>query len=329
MVPPTDPFAVPSIPLPPASLDTTPPPSPGWRMLLRMTRPHFLLLTAAACVLGMSFAVACGCGFDLARAAATMVLAIMAHAGANVLNDYHDARNGADAANQQGLYPFSGGARLIQQGQVSALDTARWAALLLLLLIPAGLLLAVKTGGGLLLVGMAGLFLAWAYSAPPFKLMSRGLGEVTAAVAWWLVVLGADYVQRRHFFLIPAVSAVSFGLLVANILLIAGFADAPSDAQVGKKTLVVRMGARRAAWLYLGIALAAHGWLALGVWLLIPPTTALWGMVSLPLSLAAAASLMHHAHAAQRLQPAMVLTIAAAVVHALAVSAALMSLAWG
>jgi 1,4-dihydroxy-2-naphthoate octaprenyltransferase len=176
---------------------------------------------------------------------------------------------------------------------------------------------------------MAGLFLAWAYSAPPFKLMSRGLGEVTAAVAWWLVVLGADYVQRRHFFLIPAVSAVSFGLLVANILLIAGFADAPSDAQVGKKTLVVRMGARRAAWLYLGIALAAHGWLALGVWLLIPPTTALWGMVSLPLSLAAAASLMHHAHAAQRLQPAMVLTIAAAVVHALAVSAGLMSLAWG
>jgi UbiA prenyltransferase family. len=60
-------------------------------MLLRMTRPHFLLLTAAACVLGMSFAVACGCGFDPARAAATMVLAIMAHAGANVLNDYHDA----------------------------------------------------------------------------------------------------------------------------------------------------------------------------------------------------------------------------------------------
>jgi hypothetical protein len=41
---------------------------------------------------------------------------------------------------------------------VSALDTARWAALLLLLLIPAGLLLAVKTGGGLLLIGMAGLF---------------------------------------------------------------------------------------------------------------------------------------------------------------------------
>ena len=97
-------------------------------MLLKMTRPGFLLLTLVACVLGMSFAVACGCGFDTPKAAATLVLALMAHAGANVLNDYHDARNGADAANRQGLFPFSGGSRLIQQGQVSEVDTGRWAA---------------------------------------------------------------------------------------------------------------------------------------------------------------------------------------------------------
>lgn len=297
--------------------------APSLALLLRMTRPGFLLLTVAACLLGMSFALACGCGFDPARAAATLVLAVMAHAGANVLNDYYDSRNGADAANQQGLFPFSGGSRLIQQGQVSEVDTARWAAVLLLLLIPAGLLLAVHSGGGLILIGVAGLLLAWAYSAPPLQLMSRGLGELSVAAAWWLVVLGADYVQRRHFFLIPAVTAVSFGLLAANILLINGVPDAPADAQVGKNTLAVRLGPVGAAWLYLGLAVLAHAWLALAVWQLIPPQQALWGLVSLPLSLAAAVLLLRHARQPQRLRPAIALTIAAAVVHALAMAAGL------
>lgn len=199
--------------------------------------------------------------------------------------------------------------------------------LLLLLVVPAGLLLALHSGGGLVLIGAAGLFLAWAYSAPPLALMARGLGEVAVALAWWLVVLGADYVQRRQFFVIPAATAASFALLAANILLANGFPDAAADARVGKKTLVVRLGARRAAWAYLLIALLAHGWLALAVWLLIPPARALWGLASLPLSLAAGALLLRHAGQPQRLRPAIVLTIAAALVHALAIAAALASMA--
>ena len=317
------------MPLPPVpSALPSPPASPNWRTLLRMTRPGSLLLTVAACLLGMAFALACGCGFDPLRAAATLALAVTAHAGANVLNDYHDALSGADAANQEGLFPFSGGSRLIQQGLVSEADTARWAAVLLLLLVvPAGLLLALHSGGGLVLIGVAGLFLAWAYSAPPLALMARGLGEVAVALAWWLVVLGADYVQRRQFFVIPAATAASFALLAANILLANGFPDAAADARVGKKTLVVRLGARRAAWAYLLVALLAHGWLALAVWLLIPPARALWGLASLPLSLAAGALLLRHAGQPQRLRPAIVLTIAAALAHALAIAAALASMA--
>ena len=47
--------------------------------------------------------------------------------------------------------------------------------------------------------------------------MTRGVGELSVALAWWLVVLGADYVQRRGFFLIPALTALSFAVLAANI----------------------------------------------------------------------------------------------------------------
>lgn len=296
--------------------------TPGPMLLLRMTRPAFLLLTVVACVLGTATASACGCGLDWSLALGATALAVLAHAAGNVLNDLHDARNGADAANSQGIFPFTGGSRLIQTGAVSERQTADLAKALLLFLLPAGLLLAVKAGGGVIVLGAAGLLLAWAYSAPPLRLMSRGLGEPTVALVWFLVVVGADYVQRGQFFIIPASAAAGFALMVAALLLINGFPDAPADAQVGKRTLVVRLGATPAALLYASLVLSAHAWLALSVWLLIPPMPALWGLVSLPLSLAALGWLWVHRHQPGRLKSALALTVAATLLHGL-------GMAWG
>ncbi len=285
-----------------------------------MTRPSFLLLTVVACVLGTAIAASCGCGLDIPLALGATGVATMAHALGNVVNDLHDARNGADVANTRGVFPFTGGSRLIQNGTVTEQHTADLAKALLLLLIPAGLLIAVLAGPGILLLGTAGVLLAWAYSAPPFKLMSRGLGEFTVAVVWFGVVVGADYVQRRHFFLIPASAGLGFALMVAALLVINGVPDARADASVGKRTLVVRLGTRGAAVFYGALVLAAHGWLALSVWLLIPPAPALWGLVSLPLSLAAWVLLMRHADQPQHLKPALALTVAATLIHGLGMS---------
>jgi 1,4-dihydroxy-2-naphthoate polyprenyltransferase len=291
-----------------------------------MTRPGFLVITAVACVLGVAVAAACGHGPNAWTALATVMLAVLMHAAANVINDYHDALNGADDANTQGLFPFTGGARLIQNRQVSIEDTHNLAKALLLVLIPCGLLLAVQTGGGLIFLGLVGLLLGWGYSAPPLALMKRGLGELTVALTWGLVVIGADYVQRRQFFVIPAAVAVSYALLVGNILVINGFPDAQADAQVGKRTLVVRMGTRGAAWVYFLFAMLAHAWLIAGVWLFIHPEPALWGLVSMPLSLWAFVLLYKNADQPARLAPAIVLTIAGAVLHGLAMSAGLVTL---
>lgn len=305
-----------------ASLSST------WGLYWRMVRPGFLSITVVACLLGMASAAACGCGFDMPKALATLVLALMAHSGANVLNDYHDARNGADAANTHGIFPFTGGSRLIQAGVVSEQDTRQWAWTLLLLSMLGGLLLAIRTDGGLLLIGAAGLALGWAYSAPPLQLMSRGLGEVTVATCWWLVVVGADYVQRQQWQIIPAYEAISYALLVGNILLLNGLPDAQSDRQVGKRTLATRLSARQLAHVYTGVVLLAHGWLALGVWLLIPPGTALWALISLPLGLTASALLYRRAHQPERLTPVIGLTIATALLHGLAMTAGILSLRW-
>lgn len=294
-------------------------------LLLRMTRPGFLLLTVAACLLGFAWSSTISGQLHALTASVTVMLALIAHAGANVLNDYHDALNGADAANQQGLAPFSGGARLIQQGKVSVRATGSWAAALLWLLVPAGIGLALYSGSGLLTIGMLGLLLAWGYSAPPLALMSRGLGELAVGVAWWLVVVGTCYVQCGHWQLAPGLSSVGFGLLAMNVLLINGLPDAPADASVGKRTLVVRLGARRAAWLYLLLALLAHAWPLLSVYMHWAPPSILWALLTLPLALSAALLLQRHALQPQRLRPAIVLTIASAVGYALAMALGLLA----
>ena len=296
--------------------------------LLRMTRPGFLLITVVAVLLGLASADACGHPPHPGTALATLVLALMAHAAGNVLNDVHDAESGADAANHSGIFPFTGGTRLIQQGAVSVQQTRDLARALLLVLVPAGVLLAVQSSPAVLWIGAVGLLLGWAYSAPPLALMSRGLGELAVAAAWSLVVIGADAVQRGSVFIVPVFTSLSYGLLIANILLINGVPDACADASVGKATWAVRAGPRGVAWLYALLALLAHGWLAWGAWHFLQPERALWGLLSMPLSAAAALLLWQRAATPECLRPAIVLTIVAACVHGVAMAAGLLSMRW-
>ncbi|MCS6811478.1 MAG: prenyltransferase [Tepidimonas sp.] len=301
-------------------------PAAAWRLV----RPGFLWVTAGGVLLGSSIAAACGCGFEPLRAAVALLLALLAHAAANVWNDHHDAVSGADALNPAPLAPFTGGSRVIQRGQASAADARRLALGLAALVTLGGLWLALQAGGLLILIGLAGLLLGWAYSAPPLRLMARGLGELTVAAAWWLVVIGADITQRGQLHVVAAVSAVPFALLVANILLINGIPDAPYDAQVAKRTLAVRLGPKGVATLYVAIAGLAHGVLLAAWWADLAPSTAWWGLASAPLALAAAVRLgrfVARAEPLTALRPAIGLTIATALAHALALTAAFAAVA--
>jgi 1,4-dihydroxy-2-naphthoate octaprenyltransferase len=290
---------------------------------LAASRPAFLSVTLAACLVGLAAAHADGVAFDAWRAFATLLLALLAHAGGNVINDYHDAQSGADAANEARLFPFTGGSRFIQNGVLSARQTAVYGYGLLALVVPAGLWLASDAGAGLVAIGFVGLVLGWAYSAPPLQLVSRGLGEVVVAACWLLVVVGADYVQRGAFAWTPAAAGVSFALLVADLLYINQFPDAAGDAAAGKRTLVVRLGADSAKWGYFGIAVVAYGWLVLQIGRNNLPQACAAAAFTLLLSFHAARLLREHASEPSELAPAIKLTIAAANVHGLVLAATL------
>jgi 1,4-dihydroxy-2-naphthoate octaprenyltransferase len=187
----------------------------------------------------------------------------------------------------------------------------------------AGLWLLVHSAPQLFYLGLAGLFIGWAYSAPPLNLNGRGLGELCVAAGFGLIVVGVDFVQRGAFALIPIAVAISYGLLAANLLYINQFPDRSADIAAGKLHWVARLPVAQARWGYGLIAVAAYGWLSVAVALHWLPAAAMLGLFATPLSLKAALHLWHHAHQPQQLAPAIQATIGAMLVHGALLSAAL------
>lgn len=290
---------------------------------LRATRPAFVVVTLIAVLLGTAAAAAGAPGVRVFEALLAAVLAALLHAGANVLNDYHDARSGADAGNHDRISPYTGGSRMIQDGLLGVRQTAVLGAVLLAAAVPGGLWLAAAAGPGLFAIGAAGILLGWAYSAPPFALMSRGLGEVTVAACFALVVLGAACVQTGRMEAAALLAAPSYALLVANLLLVNALPDRRPDAAAGKRTLAVRLGPTRAARVYAVVAAAAH---VLPVAVVAAgglPVHALAALASAPFSARAALDVLRMAERPSGLAPAIRATILAAVVHGTAMAAGL------
>lgn len=291
------------------------------------TRPAFLGVTLIGSLIGLASAHFSGYPIAGLKAALTVFFALVAHAGVNVVNDYYDALNGSDALNTERQFPFTGGSRFIQNGVLSRRQTGLFGYALLASVIPPGLWLAAEASPLLLLIGLAGLFVGWAYSAPPLKLMSRGVGELAIVAGWLLVCVGTDFVQRGSISALPLCAGLPFALHVANILYINQFPDLKADAAAGKRTIVVRLGAATARWGYPLIVLLADGGLLLMVSGGLLPIYAQLALLSLPLSWQAARQLLHNADRPASLVPAIKQTILAANLHGLLLVAALLAAA--
>lgn len=277
---------------------------------LLATRPAFLTIALAGCLLG--FATALETAFSWPLALLTLFLAIATQAGVNVFNDYYDHLNGSDEANVDRLFPFTGGSRFIQNGVMSPRQTLLYALILFAGVIAGGLWLIATRGAGLFWIGFSGLLIGWAYSAPPLKLNSRGLGEVCVAAGFLLIVAGADFVQRGALSLNPWLIGLPYALLVTNILYINQFPDRAADIQAGKLHWVARLPpatAARGYWLILAAAVLALCWLVASGWL---PALALVSLLAVLPALKAGRLLSEHAGEPAKLAPALQMTIVAA-----------------
>ena len=143
------------------------------------------------------------------------------------------------------------------------------------------------------------------------------------AIGFALIVIGADYVQRRGFSTLPAIASACYALLVTNILYINQFPDCKADELAGKRHWVVRLGPQRARWGYFVLAVAGYAWLIGAVVGGALPLPALIAALPAAWSRKAGMALWEHAAWPHRLEPAIRTTIASASAHGILLAAAL------
>lgn len=252
-------------------------------LILRTTRLPFLTATLVPVFLGLAIAARHG-PFDWLVAILTILGASFAHLAINVTNDIFDTLSGADEANVNPTQ-FSGGSRVLHYGLLSLRELALWAAILYAGAIAIGLvLLAIRPSWELLAIGIAGVAIGLAYTAPPLKLVYRGLGEIAVAVGFGpVMLLGAYVAQTGHLAWEPLVASLPVAILIALILYVNEIPDRRGDAAAGKRTLVVRLSQEAVERLYLVAALAAFVLVVAGVAAGIMPWPTLIALLAMPL----------------------------------------------
>ncbi len=267
--------------------------SPFW-LALRTTRLPFLSATAVPVLLGIAVAASHG-AFTWWTALLTLVGGSLAHLAINVTNDVFDTLSGADDANTTPTM-YSGGSRVA----VYDLLTVRALAGIALGLFGAAaiiglLLVGVTQSLTLLWIGVAGIAIGVAYTAPPLKLVYRGLGEIAVALGFGpIMLLGAYVVQTGVLDPEPFLLSLVPGILIALILYVNEIPDRRSDAAAGKRTLPVRLSPTTVTTGYLVGAMAAFGIIVVGVIVGLFPWPTLVALAAIPIALRVHAGLKVH-----------------------------------
>ena len=228
--------------------DVKPRLSAGW-LFLRATRLPFVTAAVVPILLGLAVA-GLRDDFNWWLAGLTLLGGVCVHLALNVANDVFDTVSGADEANVNPTQ-FSGGSRVILYGLLELRSMALLSAALYAVGLGIGIFLAATRGWELLWVGVAGALISIFYTAPPLKLVHRGLGEICVLLGFGpIMALGAYFVLAQEYAWEPFLASIPVGILVALILYVNEVPDRPADAAAGKRTLPVRLSREAVLRLY-------------------------------------------------------------------------------
>src|SRR5579885_1758743 len=161
----------------------------AWKVWIKTGRPFTLTATLSPLLVGTAVAADEGI-FRPLNFLLALLAGLLLQIGTNYFNEYFDHRYGLDSPESLGASTviFRGE---MSAGQVFGGGLACFALALLL-----GLALIALIGPALIFFGLAGMAIAYFYSARPFTLARRGLGDVMVYLAMGLLMTwGAYYVQ--------------------------------------------------------------------------------------------------------------------------------------
>jgi 1,4-dihydroxy-2-naphthoate octaprenyltransferase len=224
--------------------------------ILKIIRLHILAGGALAFLLGALLAIVEEGTFDPARIVLSYVVVLLGDLSTHYSNDYFDVE--VDKYVRQKKF-FSGSNILVDNPSLRPLARSISITLLISSIVLAAV--AVLFMGApieLLVITLGASFLGWFYSAPPVRLISRGLGEISVALATGFAIPGVGYLAVRGrfdpLFIYLTIPFMMYGLMLSLSL------EAPDreiDLEGGKRNIVVRKGERVVFSLILVMALSA------------------------------------------------------------------------
>lgn len=200
------------------------------------SRPKTLSAAAVPVLVGSACAASRG-QVQWGPAFAALAGALLLQIGANFANDVFDYEKGADTAERLGP------TRAVQAGLLSPRAMRRGMVVVFALALLVGAYLTAVSGPVILLIGLASIASAIAYTGGPYPLGYNGLGDVFVFIFFGLVaVCGTAYVEIGGVPGLAVTCAVPVGALATAILVVNNLRDRVTDSTVGKRTLAVRYG---------------------------------------------------------------------------------------
>ncbi|MFN2475630.1 MAG: 1,4-dihydroxy-2-naphthoate octaprenyltransferase [Chthoniobacterales bacterium] len=257
------------------------------KILWRATRAYSLPASIVPVVLGTAlaargYAELGGGHFNATTFVITLLGAMLAHFGANVINDYFDFIKGVDTKPEHG----SG---VLTSGEMTPKQTLTFAVVLFALAGACAVILLRRDVA--VVMPLAALGLACAVLYPAF-LKRYGLGDLLIIVAFGLgLTLGSYGVQASSMmtrqWLLVSFYSVPICLLVDAILHANNLRDAPDDRAARVRTLATALGPKRGRMLQAVLLCGPLLFVVLGVVTRLLPVWSLVTALSLPLLLRA------------------------------------------
>ncbi len=233
-------------------MSTGKPKTPGF---LQMIRAPFLSSIIAPLITGTLLSISINDYFLPVNFLLMLIIGIGLHAAVNVYNDIYDTIQGTDKVNIH-RNESSGGSGVLQSHPhlMGKMFFIARSALVIALAATAILLFFIETDlwPHLIVLYFLSAFFSKYYTAPPFKLAYRGLGEISVWLAFGpMAILIAVVSQNIGFH--PYVLALmpATGLSTLSILLAGQMIDLDADRKGGKHGVASRLGTRATAVIYL------------------------------------------------------------------------------
>lgn len=209
------------------------------RILWIAMRPYAFPASIMPALIGAAAAWYVGVEPNLVHLVLTCMGVALIHAAGNLVNDAFDYEKGID----RHVIPVSGAV-------VRGLITSRQALVLATscAIVGAGIgsYFTLLRGPMIAVLGLGGLFLAVAYTAPPLCLKYRGLGDPAILLSFGVgVAAGSWFVQTGRLTWTPVIWGLPQAMLVVGILHANNWRDIERDGDLGARSLAQRLGERR------------------------------------------------------------------------------------